>query len=49
MNFPLVLLALLVVTGGVWLFDYLVLRHRRTPDSIEPWWIEYPKSFSPLF
>ena len=48
MNFPLVLLALLVVTGGVWLFDYLVLRHRRTPDSIEPWWIEYPKSFFPI-
>lgn len=48
MNFPLVLLALLVVTGGVWLFDYLILRHRRTPDGIEPWWIEYPKSFFPI-
>lgn len=48
MNFPLVLLILLVVTGGVWLFDYFVLRHQRVPDSTEPWWIEYPKSFFPI-
>lgn len=48
MNFPLVLLILLVVTGGVWLLDYFVLRHKRVPGSTEPWWVEYPKSFFPI-
>lgn len=48
MNFPLVLFSLLVVTGGVWLLDYFVLRHQRAPEENEPWWIEYPKSFFPV-
>ncbi|BBL35931.1 signal peptidase I [Nitrosomonas stercoris] len=48
MNFPLVLLTLLVFTGGVWLLDYLVLRHKRVSGDIEPWWVEYPKSFFPI-
>jgi len=49
MNFPLVLLILLVVTGGIWLLDYFVLRHRRVFGSTEePWWVEYPKSFFPI-
>ncbi len=48
MNFPLVLLILLVVTGGVWLLDYFVLRHKRVSGSTEPWWVEYPKSFFPI-
>ncbi len=48
MNFPLVLLILLVITGGVWLLDHLLLRHKRAPDRGEPWWIEYPKSFFPI-
>jgi signal peptidase I len=48
MNFPLVLFTLLVITGGIWLLDYFILRRRRAPDSVEPWWIEYPKSFFPI-
>ncbi len=48
MNFPLVLFSLLVITGGVWLLDYLVLRHKRGPGENEPWWVEYPKSFFPV-
>jgi signal peptidase I len=48
MNFPLVLLTLSVITGGIWLLDYLILRHRRSSDDIGPWWIEYPKSFFPI-
>ena len=48
MNFPLVLFTLLVLTGSIWLLDYFVLRRKRAPDSAEPWWIEYPKSFFPI-
>tara|TARA_R110002073_G_scaffold167057_8_gene323677 strand:+ start:1691 stop:2497 length:807 start_codon:yes stop_codon:yes gene_type:complete len=48
MNFPLIMFILLVITGSVWLLDYLVLRHKRTPGEVDPWWIEYPKSFFPI-
>lgn len=49
MNFPLVLLILLVVTGGIWLLDYFVLSHKRVSGNTEePWWVEYPKSFFPI-
>tara|TARA_Y100001936_G_scaffold253847_1_gene321592 strand:+ start:10936 stop:11739 length:804 start_codon:yes stop_codon:yes gene_type:complete len=48
MNFPLIMLILLLVTGGVWFYDYFVLRHNRKKENEEPWWIEYPKSFFPV-
>jgi signal peptidase I len=48
MNFALLMLILLVVTGAVWLLDAAVLRKRRAKDAREPWWIEYPKSFFPI-
>ena len=48
MNFPLIMLILLTVTGGIWLLDYFVLRHNRTKEDEEPWWVEYPKSFFPV-
>ncbi len=48
MNFALIMLLLLAVTGGVWLLDALVLRKRRERGRPEPWWIEYPKSFFPV-
>lgn len=48
MNFPLIMLILLVVTGGVWLLDHFVLRRSRAPGVHEPWWVEYPKSFFPV-
>ncbi len=48
MNFALVMFLLLIVTGGVWLLDVLLLRRRREADRKEPWWIEYAKSFFPV-
>jgi len=48
MNFPLVLLVLLVVTGGIWALDRFWLKPRRAPEDHEPWWIEYPVSFFPV-
>ena len=48
MNFALLMLVLLVVTGGVWLLDRFFLHQRRPVDAKEPWWIEYSKSFFPV-
>jgi len=48
MNFALLMLVLLLVTGAVWLLDIFVLRKRRGRDVREPWWVEYPKSFFPI-
>src|SRR6267143_926784 len=48
MNFALLMLVLLLVTGAVWLLDIFVLRKRRGRDAREPWWVEYPKSFFPI-
>lgn len=48
MNFPLVLLILLVITGTIWLIDFFILKHKRKDGSAEAWWIEYPKSFFPI-
>ncbi|HNO75597.1 MAG TPA: signal peptidase I [Nitrosomonas mobilis] len=48
MNFPLVLLVLLVVTGGIWVLDRFWLKPKRAPENHEPWWIEYPVSFFPV-
>lgn len=48
MNFALVMLFLLVFTGGIALLDRQVLRRRRPAGSSEPWWVEYPKSFFPV-
>ncbi len=48
MNFALLMLILLLVTGAIWLLDHLVFRRRRDRGAKEPWWIEYPKSFFPI-
>lgn len=49
MNFALIMLILLVVTGGIWLLDHFLLRKGRTAGAAkEPWWVEYPKSFFPV-
>ncbi|MET1085361.1 MAG: signal peptidase I [Burkholderiales bacterium] len=48
MNFALVMLILLIVTGGVWLFDLTLLRAKRGTGAKEPWWVEYSKSFFPV-
>lgn len=48
MNFPLIMLIALVVTGVTWLFDIFVLKPKRLPDSKEPLMVEYSKSFFPV-
>lgn len=48
MNFALLMLTLLVVTGGVWLLDRFWLAKERGGTTGEPWWVEYSKSFFPV-
>lgn len=48
MNFPLIMLIALLVTGGIWLLDALWFKARRLPESKEHWLIEYSKSFFPV-
>lgn len=48
LNFAVILFTLLVITGGVWLLDVLLLRRARGAGAREPWWVEYPKSFFPV-
>lgn len=48
MNFALIMLILLVATGGIWLLDHFVLGRHRVAGAKEPWWVEYPKSFFPV-
>ena len=48
MNFALLMLSLLIVTGGVWLLDRFWLSKGRGADVKEPWWVEYSKSFFPV-
>lgn len=48
MDFALIMFVLLVITGCVWLLDKYVLLAKRAPDSQEPWWVEYAKSFFPV-
>lgn len=48
MNFALLLLILLLVTGIFSALDAVYFSKRRAADEREPWWIEYPKSFFPV-
>ncbi len=48
MNFALILLILLVLTGGVWALDAAWLGRRRRRDDRQPWWVEYSVSFFPV-
>ncbi|PTR05208.1 signal peptidase I [Nitrosospira sp. Nsp5] len=48
MNFPLIMLILLVITGGISLLDRFALKRHRAPEAQGPWWVEYPKSFFPV-
>jgi signal peptidase I len=46
-NFPLVLMILVIVTGIVWFIDRLVLAKKRGDQPV-PTWIEYSGSFFPV-
>lgn len=48
MNFALIMLVLLLVTGVVWLAESLYFRKHRVAGEQQPWWIEYPVSFFPV-
>ncbi len=50
MNFALILLILLVVTGALLLLDRMVLRRGRiqVEGQPEPWWVDYSRSFFPV-
>ena len=48
MNFALILLVLLLVSGAIWVADVLVFRKRRAADAKDPWWVEYGASFFPV-
>ncbi|MEW5248213.1 signal peptidase I [Microbulbifer discodermiae] len=47
-NFPLILLWLVVGSGGIWLVDSLFFARRRAQDAAEPLVVEYAKSFFPV-
>jgi signal peptidase I len=48
MNFPLIMLIALVVTGAIWLFDIYALKQKRAGAAKEPLLVEYAKSFFPV-
>ncbi len=48
MNFALILLIALVVTGFIWLLDIFYFKKQRSADAKEPLLIEYAKSFFPV-
>ena len=48
MNFALILFCLLVLSGAIWIADFLVFSKRRSPDAKDPWWVEYGASFFPV-
>ncbi len=48
MDFALILFVLLLASGGIWLLDRYALAAKRPSGEIEPWWVEYAKSFFPV-
>ena len=48
MNFALILFLLTALTGVIWLADRLFFAGKRAPESPEPVWVEYSKSFFPV-
>jgi signal peptidase I len=48
MYFALFMVAILAVTGFIWVLDSLILRKKRAADAAEPVLVEYAKSFFPV-
>ena len=48
MNFALILFVASVLTGSLWLIDYLIAGRKRAPDAKLPILVEYSKSFFPV-
>lgn len=47
-GFPLFMLLILVLTGVIWLVDYLFFQKKRSAGAEEPTAVEYAKSFFPV-
>lgn len=52
-DFPLLLVTLTLLTGGIWLLDALFFAKKREAKQAnaplpEPWWVEYSRSFFPV-
>lgn len=47
-GFPLFMLLILLLTGGIWLVDYLLFQKNRSLANEEPTTVEYAKSFFPV-
>lgn len=47
-NFPLILLVLTALAGGMWFYDRLIARKQRTEDEDRPWYIEATAPFFPV-
>lgn len=47
-NFPLILLILVIITGIIWFLDRLVLSKKRAKSDPPPGWVEYSGSFFPV-
>ncbi len=48
MNFPLFMLILLLVTGGIWVADSMFKFRKVGENNKDAWWVEYSKSFFPI-
>jgi len=48
MNFALILLIALLLTGFIWLLDHFIFKKQRAADAKEPLLTEYAKSFFPV-
>lgn len=48
MNFALILLILLMLSGAIWAADVFVFRKQREANAKDPWWVEYGASFFPV-
>jgi signal peptidase I len=47
-NFPLILVCAVAVTGIIVLIDKLFLRAKRKPETKEPAWVDFSRSFFPV-
>ena len=47
-DYPLLLTWAVLISGGIWLFDVVVLRPRRAQDKSAPTIVEYARSFFPV-
>jgi signal peptidase I len=48
MNFALIMLIALLITGAIWLFDIYLGKPRRSKEAKEPVLVEYARSFFPV-